>query len=1506
MRKEAQRLLILGLLGVFIIVFLLTKGFTGLAIKEGGKFFFSIERTTSLEQTLEKEGVKIGYDKETKIPNRIYSKLGISVTNVNINKENLEEATREFLQSNKAILKVDNEKIILDKAYYSPPARLSNEDLGVVNFYQEYKGIRVMGSYTKLAFKDSKLRSYESNFNPNINLDVNPSITKEEAERIVKEYEVENDNNIFSSSRGALKIYPKVEKELTTYHLVWEILPDYEVEHISLMYLVDAHTGEILLIKNLINYARYSGSIEGEYLWYDEDLNRVPKKEPFPRIGIFYDDGNDYGSCILSESLEFDERSFCDSYFLRSCRDNYCFDSDNDDNKTLDICSIDGLPCTEILGCNLDIDCNRSFAAADREGNFEFDSTEIEITPIFTFSTWNKDLFDNTWPIVTVIGLSDNGLLVSDLEGEKMYPDTPYNFDYSDPLLGDQSYKKEASSTLFYATQFYNYYVHDIENPSIFMMPDIQIKINHDFEDDDTAGTADAENREILISKRIGRSEPFSLDELTVSHEMGHMLHASLMGLENWNFYDDDPEFRGLREGVAEFLSLNLFWEIEGLNIIPLSYGPSRYDSPEFWLSEDHLRGDVLLIALARYRYSMLNLGFTGKEVSETVMRVLMRGIGGPVDYPTFLYYLVDEDRDHINEICLAFWVEHGIPYWECIQLFPDETKSSRYHGINYPLEQEDTFIDTTDADYFGRARNVEGAAGESDKNVINWKIERKDLSGTWTDVPGVNGVGEVEEGILGQIDTDAEVPGCFYDAKLTVNYDDGSLLSHKVSYQSLDKFHDQMPRMVCVYRTAGRGNENDACELLAIVSDPKPVYYDLPPGDWRRGIYSILPGGSRQFGGETNGPLGDNVLHMCDPNDNGDCLRDCWNIVGVTNPNGNDGINAFCGWPGFDDCRSVSFSGCAGDDWSCIRGAYAGLEESYHKIMYFHYFVKNHVTGRFQSTQCAEDSEGLSKDYYYLSGLGINHQTPDWEVLWPDNKCSGSRCFPNNRDTLDGFYKLTYENGNLFHSYYMSKGAVKVNRELAPFPQRCDVCGCPSNTPFCSPDGLSCTDVNLYCGDVDLDFETFTTNDLNELYWITLKNLNTNSLEYWDNYDFDKNNKVDVGDYLLMKKYLVNGNSQQCQKIPLSINKAIVDYQVSPVVWRRDPNSIGQPIPTSAPYVDITFNLENNAPVVGLETILRYDSSKYYYEPYYSSVQGRASSMNIYNTNPISPIYISASEKAMKFHLYNYDSNTNFQSISEGNDNVLVLSFKITDLVSDWPNLNYIRPSLIGDSAYNDNLEEMRFSDYCGDANNDGRITSADIIFLVNHIFKGGQAPEILEAADANGDTKISAADIIYLVNSIFKGGPAPICSNQVSGTQTTYTQDELQNIESELAASGIIIDITPADTIPPIRSNGKPSGTLSSGTTQTTISLTTDEISTCKYSTTSNVLYDSMTNTFTTTNSTNHTQIITGLTNGKTYNYYIKCKDTYNNPNKDDYLISFSSSSTTTKTVPKVSGVE
>jgi hypothetical protein len=62
------------------------------------------------------------------------------------------------------------------------------------------------------------------------------------------------------------------------------------------------------------------------------------------------------------------------------------------------------------------------------------------------------------------------------------------------------------------------------------------------------------------------------------------------------------------------------------------------------------------------------------------------------------------------------------------------------------------------------------------------------------------------------------------------------------------------------------------------------------------------------------------------------------------------------------------------------------------------------------------------------------------------------------------------------------------------------------------------------------------------------------------------------------------------------------------------------------------------------------------------------------------------------------------------------------------------------------------------GDVNVSGSITSADVITLVNYVFKSGLPPQPCAAAgDVNCNGTVTSADVISLVNYVFKGGTPP-----------------------------------------------------------------------------------------------------------------------------------------------------
>lgn len=128
-------------------------------------------------------------------------------------------------------------------------------------------------------------------------------------------------------------------------------------------------------------------------------------------------------------------------------------------------------------------------------------------------------------------------------------------------------------------------------------------------------------------------------------------------------------------------------------------------------------------------------------------------------------------------------------------------------------------------------------------------------------------------------------------------------------------------------------------------------------------------------------------------------------------------------------------------------------------------------------------------------------------------------------------------------------------------------------------------------------------------------------------------------------------------------------------------------------------------------------------------------------------------------------------------------------------------------------------------------------------------------------------------------------------ANTSYTYAVSAYDHANNESSQSASVSTTTLSNpTNAPNPSNGAPSGTLASGTTQVTLLLTTDVAATCKYGVVPNVSYGSEPNTFSTTGGTSHSTVITGLSDANTYTYYVRCQSSFNVAMTGDYSISFS----------------
>lgn len=160
---------------------------------------------------------------------------------------------------------------------------------------------------------------------------------------------------------------------------------------------------------------------------------------------------------------------------------------------------------------------------------------------------------------------------------------------------------------------------------------------------------------------------------------------------------------------------------------------------------------------------------------------------------------------------------------------------------------------------------------------------------------------------------------------------------------------------------------------------------------------------------------------------------------------------------------------------------------------------------------------------------------------------------------------------------------------------------------------------------------------------------------------------------------------------------------------------------------------------------------------------------------------------------------------------------------------------------------------------------------------------------------TAASASDNFITSLATFKPATGTARYSRIWTAGTTfacfYPRDSLGN-ENAVSPGYQCRPVTPSvtDTTPPVRSNAQPVGPLAAGTTSAVLSLSTDESANCKYGTVAGTVYGSIANSFTAaTGGLFHSATVTGLSNGTTYTYYVRCQDVSGNANTTDFTVSF-----------------
>jgi len=116
----------------------------------------------------------------------------------------------------------------------------------------------------------------------------------------------------------------------------------------------------------------------------------------------------------------------------------------------------------------------------------------------------------------------------------------------------------------------------------------------------------------------------------------------------------------------------------------------------------------------------------------------------------------------------------------------------------------------------------------------------------------------------------------------------------------------------------------------------------------------------------------------------------------------------------------------------------------------------------------------------------------------------------------------------------------------------------------------------------------------------------------------------------------------------------------------------------------------------------------------------------------------------------------------------------------------------------------------------------------------------------------------------------------------------DESDNINTDDYLISFEVE-PPEDATPPARTILYPDRDLYYGTTETQLSVQTNEPAYCRYSTESGTPFKSMRKKFTRHDANIHTATVTGLENGIYYSFFVRCKDMEGNANTGDVMIRF-----------------
>jgi hypothetical protein len=79
-------------------------------------------------------------------------------------------------------------------------------------------------------------------------------------------------------------------------------------------------------------------------------------------------------------------------------------------------------------------------------------------------------------------------------------------------------------------------------------------------------------------------------------------------------------------------------------------------------------------------------------------------------------------------------------------------------------------------------------------------------------------------------------------------------------------------------------------------------------------------------------------------------------------------------------------------------------------------------------------------------------------------------------------------------------------------------------------------------------------------------------------------------------------------------------------------------------------------------------------------------------------------------------------------------------------------------ESAYQDSALSL-YVYLSGDASKDGNVDVADLVYLINYLYRSGPPPDPFQSADVYPDQVIDVSDLVYILNYLYRHGSAPAC---------------------------------------------------------------------------------------------------------------------------------------------------